>query len=194
MSMVKNTLAKTPLITKVVSLYIVMISTGWILHQYATPAKPAAITYQVIETKQPAEIITGQPTQITIKRLGIDLAVLDGDYNTADDSWTLSDTAAHFATITTLPNNKQGNTFIYGHNTDAVLAPVKDLVTGDLLKVRTTNGHVFNYTYSGDVTVSPDQTSVLSAYSATPQITLMTCQGINNETRRIMHFDFIGMS
>ena len=196
MSMVQTTIAKTPLILKVVSLYVVIASVLWTVDHYVQAPRPVtgATTYKVIQTKQVDATISGQPAQIKIERLGITLPILDGAYNPVDDSWTLTDTAAHFATMTTQPNNKQGNTFIYGHNTQPVFEPVKDIVAGDLLTITTTNGHVFNYTYVNDVSVTPDQTSVLNPESALPKLTLMTCEGIFSETRRIMHFDFIGLS
>lgn len=195
MSMVKTTTAKTPLIIKVVSLYVIFASLIWMGNYYIQATKPVlATTYRTIETKQTEVTISGQPSHMTIDRLGIDLPIAEGTYDKTSDSWTLNDTTAFFASITALPNNKDGNTFIYGHNIASVLEPVKDIVPGDLLTITTTNGHAFNYVYVDDITVTPDQTSILSAESPKPRVTLMTCQGLFSDTRRVMHFDFIGLS
>jgi LPXTG-site transpeptidase (sortase) family protein len=111
-------------------------------------------------------------------------------YDSTHDSWTLSPTAAQFALITTKPNNIRGNTVIYGHNTQAVLAPMKDIAVGDIVSVKTTNGHTFNYTYSHDKIVDPSFTEVFSENPDTPQLTLLTCDGIWSTVRRLMYFDF----
>lgn len=194
MSMVQNAITTTPLVFKVVSLYVVVASLAWLTNVYPQTPTPTPVAYTIIETKQPIATVNGHPAQLTIARLGISLAVLDGSYDPANNSWTLTEDATHFATMTALPNNKHGNTFIYGHNTAAVLEPVKDLVQGDLLTLRTTNGHIFNYVYKSDVTVTPDQTDILTSKATKPQLTLMTCQGIFSETRRIMRFEFVGIS
>ena len=200
MSIVATTVTKTPLILKVVSLYVILASQlwlgGYVMRQLNTvpvaQSFPVSQPIAVKTTDQP--LISGQPAQLSIDRIGVKLAVLEGAYDTERDDWTLSDDAAHFATMTTVPNDKQGNTFIYGHNTAAVLEPVKDITVGDILTLTTTNGHVFTYAYVDDVSVEPNQTDVLRPDSVEPKLTLMTCQGIFSETRRIMHFSFVGVS
>lgn len=198
MSMVKTTITKTPLIIKVVSLYVILASQLWLMDHLIEQSNPPvaaqiASINQATEVQNNEEAITGQPAQLSIERIDVKLAIVDGTYDAARDNWTLSDDAAHFATMTALPNNKQGTTFIYGHNTAAVLEPVKNIAAGDILTITTTNGHVFKYAYVNDMSVTPDQTNVLNPHSNKPQLTLMTCQGLFSETRRIMYFEFVGI-
>ena len=198
MFMVKNAITHTPLFLRVVCLYVVAAVPIWVLshinqsHLVASVQIPAAT--RIIQTLQKKEVISGQPARISIARLGIDLPVVDGVYDSANDSWTLRDDAVQFATMTTLPNDDQGNTFLYGHNTVQVLEPVKNIVPGDLLTITATNGKVFSYTYVSDLSVTPDRTDVLAATSPTPRVTLMTCQGFFSETRRLLYFDFTGVA
>ena len=185
-----------PLFVRVVCLYIIAGLIIWGGAQLSSRQSNAA-TFQVVQTSsslQPAvasvAIKSGQPSRLVIERLGIDLSVRDGIYDNTTDEWTLSDDAAFFARMTTLPNDTRGNTFIYGHNTDQVLASVKDLIVGDIVKLVATNGLTFTYSYRDDDIVAPNATAVLEANFSTPQLTLMTCEGIWSNERRLMYFEF----
>lgn len=197
--MVRTAMFRTPLIIRVVCLYVFVAVPLWMINfqqstapasalsQTTTIAKP--ITYEVKK-----QAISGQPARINIARLGIDLPVVDGAYDAVHNTWTLFDDSVQYATMTALPNDKEGNTFLYGHNTAAVLERVKDIIPGDMLTITATNGKVFSYAYTGDDSVTPDKTDILSAKSLQSQVTLMTCQGIFSETRRLLHFNFTGVS
>lgn len=185
-------LTKIPLIIRVVSLYVCFGLAGWWLT--GVTETPVLAYTPPIEKPKPAvfvqSTISGKPISVHVPRLGIDLLIVDGAYDRATDSWTLTDDKAQFATMTDQPNDHSGNTFIYGHNTDRVFARLAGLVSGDIVQVKTANGHIFSYAYSGEQSVLPTNTSVLSDTSATPRLTLMTCEGWLSQTRRIMYFDF----
>jgi sortase (surface protein transpeptidase) len=87
---------------------------------YVAPAKPALVLRE-------SDVRAGQPVAISLPRLGIELPIISGTYDAAADNWTLSEDKAQFAAMTALPNNETGNTFIYGHNTQAVFAPLAGL-------------------------------------------------------------------
>jgi len=55
---------------------------------------------------------------------------------------------------------------------------------------KTANNLTFRYVYSGEQIVQPSNTDILNAEPATPRLTLMTCEGIFSQTRRVMFFDF----
>jgi LPXTG-site transpeptidase (sortase) family protein len=151
---------------------------------------PAPISKVVREKR----IISGHPIKVTVTRLGVSLPVIDGTYDQTGDSWTLSDDKAQFATETAAPNDGFGATFIYGHNIPTVFEPLKDLVVGDILTVETDNGYTFTYRYLSDEIVSPEDTSVLDEHSVAPRVTLMTCDGIWSENRRVMYFELQGVA
>lgn len=195
MSKLKTVIIKTPPVLRVVSLYFLIASLLSVAAYAIQPHAPAAAVNvqplaQVQKPRDDTNEITGVPARLVIARLGIDLAIVTGNYDRAQDEWTLTDDAAQFAAMTALPSNRQGNTMLYGHNTAAVLEPVKDLVPGDVLTLTTTNGHIFTYTYVRDMSVTPDRTDVVTPVSSTPQVTLLTCEGWFSATRRVMYFQF----
>lgn len=195
MSMIKNIIIKTPPVLRVGSLYLIVLSVLSII-AYGLQSRPVTATANVMPIVQAQDVstdseeITGVPARLSIARLGIELPIVNGFYDREHDDWTLTDDAAQFASMTSLPSNKQGNTFLYGHNTAAVLEPVKDLVPGDELTVTTTNGHVFTYVYTRDMTVTPDHTEIVTPAALEPQVTLMTCEGWLSDHRRVMYFKF----
>jgi LPXTG-site transpeptidase (sortase) family protein len=193
MSTTTQFLSKTPLGLRVVSLYVVVAVVAQFNHAIIAPTLPTsqpAIASAVQQSVEPvATILSGTPSRLQVERLGIDLPIIDGQYNQQKNDWTLTDDAVQFATMTTQPNSARGNTFLYGHNTDAVLAKMQDIIPGDTVTVTTSNDHSFSYTYIDDTFVTPDQTNVLQDNPSTPRLTIMTCQGILSETRRLMFFD-----
>lgn len=191
---------KIPLIFKVVSLYAVIAIAG-LTSSYIYSVQSQHTAAQVVaeisvneQKKLEKKTVTGKPIRLDIDRLNIHIPVKYGYFDTKSGEWTLSQDSAYFAATTKLPNNKQGNTLIYGHNTVALLEPTKKLVKGDELVVTTKNGHSFHYRYTGDSIVNPANTDILTEKSDKPRLTLLTCNGWLSENRRLMYFDFIGVS
>lgn len=187
---IKN--VRLPLFLRVVALYVLVALPTWAFIALQPAAEETATTYVPLKpavTVQAGDKRVGEPSRITVPRLGIGLSIIDGEYNAKKDTWTLSEDKAQFARMTALPNNESGNTFIYGHNTDAVFAPLAWLEKGDVARVHTTNGLVFQYRYNGRQIVDPSATSILED-TKTPRLTLMTCEGIFSQSRRVMFFDF----
>lgn len=188
---------RLPLIVRVVALYVAIGIPGWFGLSQLEPDQPVASAAAITPAERAKSLvrfehsqrITGEPIQIRVPRLGVDLAVIDGIYDPALDTWTLTKDKAQFARMTELPNNESGNTFIYGHNTDAVFSPLVWLQSGDEAIITTANGHTFTYLYNGNQIVNPDETSILSPTEA-PRLTLMTCEGILSQARRVAVFDF----
>lgn len=192
--------ANIPLFIRVVCLYGIAGGMFWtgdrIQALTATPAQPASI--QIVSqpgaaTQPSKKIISGEPSRLSVARLGVDLPVKDGFYDSETNDWTLSHEAVFFARMTTIPNDSKGNTFIYGHNTDAMLAPLSELVVDDIITIFTTNGHAFQYKYTRDDIIAPNVTTVLYDSPSSPQLTVMTCEGIWSKVRRVMYFDFVGV-
>jgi LPXTG-site transpeptidase (sortase) family protein len=197
MRALKRIMSKIPLVLRAVSLYILLSIGVWgssqLVQEY-TPA-PVYTTQPVIALPKKEvlsqEVISGHPISFSVERLGINLPVNDGTYDVQTKEWTLSDDAVYFATLTTEPNDTRGNTFIYGHNQPQVIEPMKDIQVGDVVTIKTSNGHTFRYTYTHDSIVAPTFTAALKENPETPQLTVMTCEGIWSETRRMMYFDLL---
>lgn len=180
---------------RVVSLYFVVgiplwyaAATNQFTHHSIATATVASEKPFIVPAAAPLK--TGAPSSIDVPNVGINLPVIDGTYDAANDRWTLTDDKAQFAAMTDRPNDRAGNTFIYGHNTDAVFAKLSGLQAGDIAEVHTTNNLTFRYVYTGQQIVQPNNTDILNAEPAVPRLTLMTCEGILSQTRRIMFFDF----
>ena len=182
---------RLPLFIRVVAAYVLFGSLGWAVvsalpEEQASAVRPAQKPALVLRE---SDVRAGKPASISVPRLGIELSVIDGTYDKPTNSWTLSEDKAQFADMTAVPNNETGNTFIYGHNTMAVFAPLAQLQAGDEAIIKTTNGLSFHYRFNGNQIVNPDATSVLAPTEA-PSLTLMTCEGIFSEARRVALFDF----
>lgn len=148
----------------------------------STPYTPVSITKAIVVT-------AGKPNQIVIPRLGIDLPIDDGVYDSANQTWSLSGYRAQFALPSVVANDYQGNTLIYGHNNMSVFGKLKTLQPGDSMQLFTDNGHTFNYIYQRLNDVQPDDLSVFK-YDGPPTVTVQTCTGNWNEIRRMYQFKF----
>lgn len=178
-------------ISSVTAYFAVTLLIGWyifcpgILHG----SRVQALASAPLPLSPYKKIMSGFPVRIVFPELDIDLLVERGYYNTADNSWTLSGTRAHFAIITTLSNNHDGNTFIYGHNNKFVFGPLKKIQPGAKALVYTDNNYLFTYSLLSSVGVEPDDTSLFS-YSGPPILTVQTCSGNWNEVRQLYTFKF----
>jgi len=194
---INNIATKIPLFLRVVSLYVIAFIILGFTFSISTfsnnaiaksPPKVSAIKINI----KPAifkEVIDGEPISIQIDRLGINLPIRNGVYDPTSGEWTLSDDAVYYAQITDLPNNQRGDTFLYGHNNKQVLEPLSGLVAGDIAIIKTSNGHTFTYIYTNSEIVPPDLTSILYANPDNPRLTIMTCEGVFSQARRLMYFD-----
>lgn len=190
---------KVPLIIKVVSLYVLLLFVPVVYGLQQQPTSTAsidnnqylseivAIEPEIIEP----EALTGNPVRLEIPAVDIDLPVIDGEYDPESDTWTLSTTSVHIATMTAPINNQSGHTLIYGHNNRNLLAPTRDIVQYDELIIYTDNDLVFRYAYTGDELVDPTNTSLFDQDPSAPQITLLTCEGLFYEQRRLMSFELV---
>lgn len=134
--------------------------------------------------------VSGNPIYLSIPNLGIDLDVIAGNYSADNRSWNLSGSDAQYATVSSLPNNKEGTTIIYGHNTLNIFGKTGDLKTGDKLYLKTDNNHVFEYSYVSKKEVNPKDTDIFFN-TGKPQAILITCSGLLDSKRRLMYFDLI---
>jgi LPXTG-site transpeptidase (sortase) family protein len=140
------------------------------------------------------EVITGKPEKLFIPSLGLDLEVADGIYNPNTGEWALSNDKVHYALMTVQPNDKQGNTLIYGHYRDdgSVFASLHKIQPGAKAKVTTSNGFTFTYQFTASDVVDPRDTSILD-YQGEPQLTLQTCTGTFMQNRQLFEFDLVNV-
>jgi len=169
MNYLSTIMSKTPLLLKVVSLYVVV---GVPLYALVIPTMTPPKAYAYVPSKvvvivptSVKQVTIGHPIKLQIPSLGITLDIIDGSYSSASDTWLLSSDKAQFVTTTAEPNDNKGNTFIYGHNTVRVFEPTKAITADDMAYITTDNGHVFQYQYASDSFVAPTATDVLTENS-----------------------------
>lgn len=138
------------------------------------------------------KVITGKPSRLRIPSLNLDLLIADGIYNATTGEWTLSNDMVHYALMTVQPNDRQGNTLIYGHYRPGVFATLHTIRPGALVEVTTENGHVFTYEFTGSKVVQPTDMEILS-YDGEPMLTLQTCTGAFMQDRQLFSFEFVAV-
>ena len=93
---------------------------------------------------RPPNEFYGTPVRIVVPSLNIDLPGRMQLITTVlIKPGRSSDTHAHFALPSMPPNDKQGNTLIYGHNSWEVFGHIKELKPGDVVNYLPDNGHTF---------------------------------------------------
>jgi len=148
-------------------------------------AQSSSTTVSPAENSTP--LISGKPQKIIIPSAGIALDVKPGYYNSRTHKWTLSNNAAHFASVTPEPNNHGGNTLIYGHNRASVFRNLSNLKPGAETIITTANNHTFKYSLVQQYDTEPTDISLFS-YRGKPILTLQTCSGLFYQDRRFYVF------
>lgn len=136
------------------------------------------------------KVLSGIPVKINIPELKINKEILPGVYDTATNSWIVSDSGVHFAHPSSPPNDYIGNTLIYGHNNKFTFGPLQYLEEGDIAEVTTDNNLNFTYVYKRVVDFDPNDTSIFD-YKGKPKLSLQTCTGWLNQIRSLYQFDFV---
>lgn len=165
---------------------------GWGLRESslfvnAQPLLPTTNTKAVVVKDATIE---GDPTQINIPSLDMTLPIINGVYNANDKQWTLSLDKAQYAVVTPMPNNKAGNTFIYGHYRSEVFERLHDIQSGADAYVTTQNGHRFTYQLTGVRVTNPSDTSLFK-YHGPPILTIQTCTGLFFQNRQLFTFKLV---
>lgn len=144
-----------------------------------TPVKPATAS--------------GQPVRIEVPSVGISVDIAPGYYDKKSQTWTLSNSKAHYATITAESNDSNGNTFIYGHNRPEVFSKLLGIKTGQEAIVTTANNHRFTYKLTSQRVTQPTDDSLFH-YQGPPILTLQTCSGLWYQNRSLFVFDLVKVS
>ncbi|HSX47403.1 MAG TPA: sortase [Patescibacteria group bacterium] len=182
------------------SVAIIYIATVGLIWQAIQPNKHSLVTNIKLSSnlqsftpplKPKLVEIFGSPNRLVIPESNIDLVVLPGMYDRATDSWTLSGYDAQYATISSLPNNNAGQTFIYGHNNNYVFGALRHHtpLKGQPALIYLSNGHILKYTFSSAQNIGPNDVSILN-YNGKPSLLIQTCTGSLNEWRTEYRYNF----
>ena len=189
-------LKKAQYISSVTSLYGVTL---FLLFQSVLPLLPVstataqvqnsvAITSPALPYTKEVVVLSGKPVKLTIPSLFINKEVLQGVYDSTNNTWVVSDAGVHYAGPSAPPNDQSGSTLIYGHNNKFTFGPLQYLEPGDLAQVITENNLVFTYVYAVRNDFSPSDTSIFD-YKGAPTLSLQTCTGWLNQIRSLYTFN-----
>ncbi len=124
---------------------------------------------------------TSQPIHIAIGKR-ISLPVVEA--GKIDGNWTISKTSANHVRQSAQPGQK-GNSIIYGHNTNKIFGFLLDVKVGDSIKIRMTDGTLYQYKATETHYVWPTQTELL-APTKEEILTLYTCAGLLDSLRFVV--------
>lgn len=175
----------------IVGLFIAATSIFGVWWNQRSAEKPKPFS-QVVNNSQTKDdgtpLIKGAPVQIAIPSVNINLKVIPGYYYPKTQSWTLSLNDAQWASMTAMPNNKKGDTFIYAHYRLNVFYTLPHVSPGDQAVITTDNGHTFTYTFLSSTITSPDNTGLFN-YKGKPILILQTCTGVHFQNRQLFVFN-----
>jgi LPXTG-site transpeptidase (sortase) family protein len=178
---------KLPLLLKLFPVYVVIISlfSYWTYTNfvYAKPIEIPPVSLQ-------QEFIKSKPTKILVPSLSLEINIEEGNYNSIDKSWNVSDQNAQFISVSDNPGPENGNTVIYAHNTKNLFGDTHKLKDSDNVYLYNENSNLIEYEYTGFKLVDPSNVSVINS-SDSSKLTLITCSGLFNQKRRIMDFKFV---
>jgi len=171
---------------------VILVAGAYVRHQNAAlqtqPQTATGITRQPLD---PASL-SGQPVELRIDALHISNPVIDGFFNADQGQWTLTTDKVQFAALSIRPNDKQGLTFMYGHNRKEVFNRLPAITPGTIATIRTSNGHLFTYRFVSSQIVKPADASVFQ-YDGPPKLVLQTCTGLFYQNRQLFSFEFVGV-
>lgn len=121
------------------------------------------------------------PTRLIIPRLNLDLPVTESPI--INGYWQLSDSTASHGQGSASPG-QPGNIVIFAHARPGLFLPLRQIEAGTNIYVLTSRSwHL--YRVDRIVTVSPDQTEIVSPTSA-ETLTLYTCSGFADSRRLVV--------
>lgn len=186
----KKTLTNTKVVA--IAALVIIASSVMLLNNPLGPKPVSVATTPHVSAAQPSQpTITGQPIRLQVPSLKLDLKIVDGYYNKQTGEWSLSRDKVQYATISPLPNNKAGNTFLYGHYRREVFAPLHNIKADAEAIVTTANGHNFHYRLHKVRVVEPTESDGIFDYKGKPILTVQTCTGSFYQDRQLFIFDLV---
>ena len=175
-----------PLLYRVVLLYGLVIGIGLTILQIITITMTTNVSTIAMPAVLPSRQVIKQiqnPTRLQIERIGVNVPLQKGVYNTQQNSWELSSDHGHY-----VPYTEQNLLFIYGHNTPTVFELTNSLQPGDVLALTMPDKTTKQYRYISDYLTNPTDVSILTKTYDQPTLALLTCNGFWSQDRRFMFF------
>ncbi|HSA83837.1 MAG TPA: sortase [Patescibacteria group bacterium] len=129
----------------------------------------------------PVEKTHAIPTQLIIKKIGVDLPIQETAIN--NGIWQVSDYVSHLTTSARPKEN--GPIILYGHNTIERLGPIRWLSIGDSIEIKTADNKIHIYIIDQTMTVAPDRLDVFTQKTGETLI-IYTCDGFADLQRFVL--------
>lgn len=152
----------------------------WGLHKF-TYNRALSISEKLLSTYKAQKTETALPIHISIGTL-ISLPVVEAGRE--NGVWAVSQTSANHVKQSALPNEK-GNIIIYGHNLKKIFGYLSDTKIGDVIRIRMTDGALYQYKVTETHYVSPSNTALL-APTQNEVLTVYTCAGLLDSLRFVV--------
>lgn len=124
---------------------------------------------------------TSQPVYIEVAGR-IALPIVQAGY--VNGTWLVSDTMANYVAQSATPGGS-GNIIIYAHNKPTMFGPLRTLVGGEKIRIRTSDGTLYRYQVVFVREVDTRDTRLLTP-TASEALTLYTCSGFLDGKRLVV--------
>lgn len=162
-----------------------------VLNMPLVSAAPQVIAYKPVRHLK-FQATVGTPVRLVVPDLGIDVPVANGTFDTASQTWTISDTSAYYAVGSVPVNDSNGTTLLYGHARANMFAPLKSASASSIAYVYTDNSKKFTYRFESVRDVDPSDTSVFTD-AGPPTLVMQTCDGPWDRYRALYSFSYAGV-
>lgn len=129
-----------------------------------------------------AESSLDAPIKIFIPKIGRFLIIENG--KVVDNRWEVSEKGVSYLSSTPVPG-QVGNTVMYGHNKDAILGRMQNLVAGDIIYILGKSGAIYKYTVFETKEITPQQVEILNQ-TQDRRLTIYTCSGFLDQARFVV--------
>lgn len=162
---------------------LLLLSAGLFLVLYSnidkfkfSPNEQSVISSPAFDSSQEA------PVKIYIPKIGRFLPIEAG--KVVENRWEVSERGVSYLTSTPAPG-QLGNTVMYGHNRDAILGRMQNLVSGDKIYVLGDKGTIYKYTVFETKEITPQQVEILNQ-TEDKRLTVYTCSGFLDQSRFVV--------
>ncbi len=128
------------------------------------------------------KIIDEKPLRIRIANIGINVNVEDSGIE--NGTWAVPEHAAGFAEGSAYLDEEHGNSVIFAHARWGLFKPLIDVKDGDTISVLGEK-NMYTYKVTSIEKILPDEIDKIKSFGD-HQLTLFTCEGINDEYRLLV--------
>jgi LPXTG-site transpeptidase (sortase) family protein len=120
--------------------------------------------------------------EIMIPAIRLDLPIIPSKIT--NGNWEATTRGVSYLSSSPTPGTK-GNSILYGHDWPNLLGNINKLKPGQLIRIKSTDGKIYDFIVNTTAIVSPNDISILGPSEDT-RITLYTCMGFFDDRRFVV--------